>query len=63
MHLFFDLCDDSFEGNLMRKLIAVLALLLAPCAYAQTGAVRCGKLLDVRAGKLLSDQVVVFDKG
>jgi imidazolonepropionase-like amidohydrolase len=46
----------------MRKLIAVLALLLAPCAYAQTGAVRCGKLLDVRAGKLLSDQVVVFDK-
>ena len=47
----------------MRKLIAVLALLLAPCAWAQTGAVRCGKLLDVRAGKLLSDQVVVFDKG
>ncbi len=47
----------------MRKLIAVLALLLAPCAYGQTGAVHCGKLLDVRAGKLLSDQVVVFDKG
>jgi imidazolonepropionase-like amidohydrolase len=47
----------------MRKLIAVLALLLAPCAWAQTGAARCGKLLDVRAGKLLSDQVVVFDKG
>lgn len=47
----------------MRRLIAVFALLLAPCAYGQTGAVRCGKLLDVRAGKLLSDQVVVFDKG
>src|SRR2546427_10207664 len=46
----------------MRKLIAVLAL-LAPCAYGQTGAIRCGKLLDVRAGKLLSDQVVVFEKG
>ena len=25
------------------------------------GAVKCGKLLDVRSGKLLSDQVVVFD--
>src|SRR2546426_4415775 len=47
----------------MRKLIAVLALLLAPCAYGQTGAIRWGKLLDVRAGNLLSDQVVVFDKG
>ncbi len=47
----------------MKRLIAVFALLLAPCAYAQTGAVRCGKLLDVRAGKLLADQVVVFEKG
>ena len=25
------------------------------------GAVKCGKLLDVRTGKLLSDQVIVFD--
>ncbi len=47
----------------MARLTALFALLLAPCAYAQTGAIRCGKLLDVRAGKLLSDQVVVFDKG
>jgi imidazolonepropionase-like amidohydrolase len=47
----------------MGRLTAALALLLAPCAYAQTGAVRCGKILDVRAGALLSDQVVVFDKG
>ncbi len=47
----------------MKRLFAVLALLLAPRAYAQSGAVRCGKLLDVRAGKLLSDQVVVYEKG
>lgn len=47
----------------MTRLTALFALLVAPCAYGQTGAVRCGKLLDVRAGKLLSDQVVVFDKG
>ncbi|HYL10640.1 MAG TPA: amidohydrolase family protein [Candidatus Acidoferrales bacterium] len=47
----------------MGRLIAVFALLLAPGAFAQTGAVRCGKLLDVRAGALLSDQVVVFEKG
>src|SRR6201996_4445969 len=25
------------------------------------GAVKCGKLLDVRSGKLLADQVIVFD--
>ena len=25
------------------------------------GALKCGKLLDVRTGKLLSDQVIVFD--
>jgi imidazolonepropionase-like amidohydrolase len=47
----------------MGRLIAVFTLMLPPCAFAQTGAVRCGKLLDVRAGTLLSDQVVVFDKG
>ncbi len=49
--------------NPMGRLITVGALVLAPCAYAQTGAIRCGKLLDVRAGALLSDQVVVFEKG
>jgi imidazolonepropionase-like amidohydrolase len=47
----------------MRKLTFVLNvwLLAGSVAAAAPGAVRCGKLLDVRAGKLLSDQVVTFD--
>src|ERR1700719_1840691 len=32
-------------------------------SHAAPGAIRCGKLLDVRAGHMLSDQVVVFDDG
>jgi len=36
-------------------------LLLSPITCAAPGAVRCGKLLDVRSGQMLSDQVVVFD--
>jgi imidazolonepropionase-like amidohydrolase len=42
-----------------------LALLCAsfvvPLAHSAPGAVRCGKLLDVRSGKMLTDQVVLFD--
>jgi imidazolonepropionase-like amidohydrolase len=53
----------------MRKLLPVLfaglvmsaLLLFSPLAFAAPGAVRCGKLLDVRSGRTLSDQVVVFD--
>jgi imidazolonepropionase-like amidohydrolase len=47
----------------MGKLTFVLNvwLLAGSVAAAAPGAVRCGKLLDVRAGKLLSDQVVTFD--
>jgi imidazolonepropionase-like amidohydrolase len=30
-------------------------------AHAAPGAVRCGKLLDVRSGRLLGDQLIVFD--
>jgi len=47
----------------MRKTLLALAtsLLFISIATAAPGAVRCGKLLDVRAGHLLSDQVVVFD--
>ena len=47
----------------MHKLTFVLSvwLLAASVAAAAPGAVRCGKLLDVRSGKLLSDQVVTFD--
>ena len=48
----------------MRKLFFGFVLLLASTVTASAapgGAVRCGKLLDVRTGRLLSDQVVTFD--
>jgi imidazolonepropionase-like amidohydrolase len=47
----------------MRYLWCVCALLIAavPGALAAPGAVRCGKLLDVRSGRELNDQMVVFD--
>jgi len=34
---------------------------VAPFASAAPGAVRCGKLLEVRSGRMLTDQVIVFD--
>ena len=48
----------------MRKLCFSFVLLLAATVGASAapgGAVRCGKLLDVRTGQLLPDQVVTFD--
>src|SRR5258708_4741827 len=47
----------------MRKIVLVLLFLfmLPPLAYSAPGAVRCGKLLDVRSGQMLADQTVVFD--
>jgi len=47
----------------MRKILLVLLFLsmLSPLAYSAPGAVRCGKLLDVRSGQTLADQTVVFD--
>ena len=48
----------------MRELCFSFVLLLAATVGASAapgGAVRCGKLLDVRTGQLLSDQVVTFD--
>jgi len=46
-----------------KLVFAVFACLgLAAMSSAAPGAVRCGKLLDVRAGKMLSDQLVVFDE-
>jgi imidazolonepropionase-like amidohydrolase len=47
----------------MRKsLLALVAcLFFISFASAAPGAVRCGKLLDVRGGHMLSDQVVLFD--
>ena len=42
---------------------AALLLSMSIAAFAAPGAVRCGKLLDVRSGRMLSDQVVIFDGG
>jgi imidazolonepropionase-like amidohydrolase len=46
-----------------KMLLALLVSLFASLVVsaAPGGAVRCGKLLDVRSGQLLSDQVVTFD--
>ncbi|HMD08541.1 MAG TPA: amidohydrolase family protein [Candidatus Acidoferrum sp.] len=48
----------------MRKTLLALmvCLFFVPFGSAAPGAVRCGKLLDVRGGHMLSDQVVVFDE-
>lgn len=40
----------------------VCALMLASTAQAEPGAVHCGKLLDVRAGRVLTDQMVIYDE-
>src|SRR5690349_16321 len=62
--------DLDFFGETMKNLVRMLGysivLVMIVCEFATTsaaatGAVRCGKLLDVKAGKMLSDQVVVFD--
>src|ERR1700675_5148539 len=47
----------------MRKILILLigCLSFVSFAYAAPGAVRGGKLLDVRGGHMLSDQIVVFD--
>ncbi len=47
----------------MRKcLLAIVALVaVSSVAHAAPGAVHCGKLLDVKSGKLLTDQVIAFD--
>src|SRR5215470_3286155 len=49
----------------MRKLFSLLILSLCFTAVSQAapsaGAVRCGKLLDVRSGKLLDNQLISFD--
>jgi len=47
----------------MRYFLTVLVCVFAfsRVATGAPGAVRCGKLLDVRSGQMLSDQTVVFD--
>jgi imidazolonepropionase-like amidohydrolase len=47
----------------MRRIYLILFALaiLMPVAHASPGSVRCGKLLDVHSGRMLTDQVIVFD--
>src|SRR5882672_2687195 len=47
----------------MRRILPFTLFLFAvsPLAYSAPGAVRCGKLFDVRSGQMLGDQTVVFD--
>jgi imidazolonepropionase-like amidohydrolase len=47
----------------MRTYIFLLAVagLCSSNSFAAAGAVRCGKLVDVRSGRMLNDQVVTFD--
>jgi imidazolonepropionase-like amidohydrolase len=49
----------------MRKVLVALVLSLLAVSVSQAGpsagAVRCGKLVDVRSGKLLENQLVSFD--
>jgi imidazolonepropionase-like amidohydrolase len=48
----------------MRAYIFLLAAVAGLCSsnsFAAAGAVRCGKLIDVRSGRMLNDQVVTFD--
>jgi imidazolonepropionase-like amidohydrolase len=63
-------CSTRIEridrGNEMRRLLLTVLFVLAvafaaPLGFAAPGAVRCGKLLDVRSGRMLSDQIVAFD--
>jgi imidazolonepropionase-like amidohydrolase len=57
----------SSGDTLNRKLLWALVLFaacslapLSPLAEAAPGSIRCGKLLDVRSGRMLSDQVISF---
>src|SRR5258706_7481280 len=50
----------------MRRILLVLSFVIlialaAPFAFAAPGAVRCGKLLDVQSGRMLTDQIIAFD--
>jgi imidazolonepropionase-like amidohydrolase len=59
---------DGFQGEVQLRtfllalvLPVVLLATITPLASAAPGAIRCGQLLDVRSGRLLKDQVIVFD--
>ncbi len=49
-------------GRILWICCFVLAVIVtAPLTFAAPGALRCGKLLDVRSGRMLTDQLIVFD--
>jgi imidazolonepropionase-like amidohydrolase len=51
------------DGSVIGRAVLVLAAFTAAASAAATpGAVHCGKFLDVKSGKILTDQVVVYDK-
>ena len=45
----------------VRFAVVVTLAFFASRTQAAPGAVRCGKLLEVRSGRMLTDQVVAFD--
>lgn len=47
------------------RISACIAFLLyvTAAAFAAPGAVHCGRLLDVRTGKMLNNEIIVFDNG
>jgi imidazolonepropionase-like amidohydrolase len=63
--LWIEFAFNAFQGALMKLIVRVCLLMVGfvPALLAAPGAVRCGKLLDVRTGKILVDQMVVFDEG
>jgi imidazolonepropionase-like amidohydrolase len=65
LHLSIPLQGDlRMRRILIGVVLTIISLaVLSPLASAAPGAVRCGQLLDVRTGKLLKDQVIVFDAG
>src|SRR5713226_2479643 len=63
LRIYSDLVLLTLSRRLMCKLLLVLlfVFVFSPLAFSAPGAVRCGKLLDVRSGQMLTDQTVVFD--
>lgn len=47
--------------TLLVSSLAFATTIAAPFAFAAPGSVRCGKLLDVRSGRMLTDQIIVYD--
>src|SRR5512133_3663922 len=43
-------------------ILMMLEAMMCAQAQAAPGAVRCGKLLDVRTGRLLDNQLILWDK-